>query len=119
MGRLRNPSAPHSRHRPGLNSTSSNAIRLPAEGCTDPVPDMPPGRPWSDIERQRWEQLWTSPQATQWDESATGTVASLIIYEGAILAGTARAWQAEEARYAATELGLTPKAMLHMNWVVE
>jgi hypothetical protein len=51
-----------------------------------------------------------------WDDTATGTVAVLIVYEAAILAGKASAWQAQEARYASDALGLTPKAMAALGW---
>ncbi len=64
----------------------------------------------------RWEELWQSPQATMWDDTARGTVAVLIVYEAAILAGSAAAWQAQEARYASEALGLTPKAMAALGW---
>jgi hypothetical protein len=66
----------------------------------------------------RWADLWGSPQACQWDETARGTVGSLIVYESAVLDGTASAWQAQEARYAAESLGLTPKAMTSLGWTI-
>lgn len=45
-----------------------------------------------------------------------GTVAVLVSYETQIWAGEAAAWQAQEARYAADALGLTPKAMAALGW---
>lgn len=89
---------------------------LPAKGCDLPVPDLPEGPTWSTTQRARWEELWGSPQATQWDESARGTVACLIIFESEILSGTASAWQAQEARYAAESLGLTPRSLASLGW---
>lgn len=77
---------------------------------------MPRGREWSDLERERWVELWESPQATQWDETARGTVALLIAYESALLADAGSAWQAQEARHAATSLGLTPAALAALGW---
>src|SRR5206468_1321616 len=91
-------------------------VDLPASGCTLPVPDMPPGRDWDDADRQRWDELWQSPQAVMWDDTCRGTVALLLVYEAAILAGSAAAWQAQEARYAADALGLTPKALAALGW---
>jgi len=52
----------------------------------------------------------------QWDETARGTVACLVIFETAIFTGTASAWQAQEARYAAESLGLTPRSMTSLGW---
>jgi hypothetical protein len=77
---------------------------------------MPAGRQWTDDERGRWAELWESPQACQWDETARGAVACLLIYETAILTGSASAWQAQEARYAAEALGLTPRALAALGW---
>jgi hypothetical protein len=74
------------------------------------------GRVWSEAERARWEELWRSPQACQWDETARGTVAALVIYETAIFAGEASAWMAQECRYAAEALGLTPRALTMLGW---
>lgn len=93
-------------------------IELPAAGSDLPVPRMPKGRTWSRAERARWKDLWGSPQATQWDDTAAATVALVIVYEAEILSGTASAWKAQEARYAAEALGLTPKAMQALGWVI-
>lgn len=116
MPAKRNPGKPHSRtHRGGIGSRQA-LIELPAAGCTLPVPDMPAGRAWTDTEQERWSELWHSPQAVQWDETARGTVATLVIYETAIFTGAASAWQAQEARYAAESLGLTPRSMTSLGW---
>ncbi|EYR61918.1 hypothetical protein N866_14265 [Actinotalea ferrariae CF5-4] len=80
---------------------------------------MPEGREWTRVEKRRWKELWTSPQATQWDETASGTVALLVAYESMLLAGQGSAWTAQEARHAADALGLTPRAMAALGWVVE
>lgn len=114
----RNAAKPHSRahRRPPAGSARAALVDLPAAGCDLPVPDMPKGRKWTAVDRARWEELWSSPQATQWDDTARGTVAVLLVYEAAILAGEASAWQAQEARYAAEALGLTPKAMAALGW---
>ena len=93
-------------------------VELPAEGCDLPVPKLPAGREWSRVERARWRELWSSPQATQWDDSVAGTVALLVTYEQMLLAGEGSAWTAAEARHAADALGLTPRAMAALGWVI-
>jgi len=114
----RNAAKPHSRaHRRPVSSGPRNALLdLPAAGCELPVPELPPGRQWQQHERSRWDELWESPQATQWDDTARGTVATLVIFESAVLSGQASAWQAQEARYAGEALGLTPKALVALGW---
>lgn len=116
MPAKRDPAAPHSRYNGRRGAGGRDIKLLPAEGCDLPIPRMPPGRKWSRDERARWRELWKSPQATQWEDSARGTVAALIAYETAIFDGSASAWQAQEARYAAESLGLTPKAMHALGW---
>ncbi len=78
--------------------------------------EHPQGLKWSAADRARWRELWQSPQATQWDDTARGTVALLIVYEAAILAGKASAWKAQEARHAGEALGLTPRTMAQLGW---
>lgn len=118
MGTARNATKPNSRahRRPPQAAARAALVDLPAGGCDLPVPDLPAGRDWTDDDRARWEELWQSPQAVMWDDTARGTVAVLIVYEAAILAGSAAAWQAQEARYASEALGLTPKAMASLGW---
>jgi len=116
MAAPRNAAKPRSRVHRGAVGSRQALVELPATGCPLPVPDMPAGREWSDVDRARWAELWESPQATQWDETARGTVATLVIFESAIFAGTASAWMAQEARYAAESLGLTPRALGQLGW---
>lgn len=118
MGAPRNFTKPNSRahRRPSQAAARAALIDLPAGGCDLPVPDLPAGREWTNEDRTRWEELWQSPQAVMWDDTARGTVAVLIVYEAQILNGSAAAWQAQEARYASEALGLTPKAMASLGW---
>lgn len=118
MAAPRNAAKPHSRvnRRPVSSGPRNSLVELPAVGCDLPVPDLPRGREWSETERERWRELWESPQATQWDDTVRGTVAVLVTYESAIFTGEASAWQAQEARYAAEALGLTPRALAQLGW---
>jgi hypothetical protein len=104
--------------RPPDAAQRSALVMLPAAGCELPVPDLPAGHDWSDDESARWSELWESPQATQWDETVKGTVALLVVYEGLLLAGKGSAWVAQECRYAAEALGLTPKALAALGWAI-
>lgn len=116
MAAPRNAGKPRSRAHRGTVGSRQALTDLPATGCDLPVPDLPAGREWTEADLSRWQELWGSPQATQWDETARGTVAALVIYEAAIFGGTASAWQAQECRYAAESLGLTPRALGQLGW---
>lgn len=115
-GPSKNTAKPHSRAHRGSTGPLRALVALPEAGCSLPVPELPAGRDWSDHERARWDELWSSPQATQWDESCRGTVAAVVVYETAILTGTASAWHAAEHRYACEALGLTPRALAALGW---
>jgi hypothetical protein len=116
---MRNATKKNSRaHR---DSARFEAILLPPGGCELPVPPVPAQceELWNRAQKARWRELWRSPQASQWDESVRGTVAALVTYEDAILTRGASAWQAQEARYASEALGLTPRAMAALGWVID
>jgi hypothetical protein len=120
MPPLRNAAKPYSRahRRPTTLARTGKPVELPATGCDLPVPEIPAGRDWSDPEQARWAELWQSPQATQWDDTARGTVAVLVSFESKIFDGTASAWHAQEARHASEALGLTPRALAALGWVI-
>ena len=118
-GPSRNVAKPHSRARRAPSQSPRAAlVSLPATGCTLPVPSMPKGRAWSIAERARWAELWSSPQAVMWDESATGIAALVVVYEQAVYSGDASAWQAKELRHASEALGLTPLALAMLGWAI-
>lgn len=117
MGTPRNTTKPNSRaYRQANQAIRQALITLPAGGCEEEVPPIPESREWSTLERDRWEELWESPQATQWDETAKGTVALLVAYEHMLLSGNGSAWVAQECRYASEALGLTPKSLTALGW---
>lgn len=107
-----NPSKPYSKHRAAARAL----VVLPAAGCDLPAPRIPSGRRWSTAERKLWKDLWSSPQAVMWDDSAATLVGQYIAHSAAVLAGTAAAWQAAEARQLADRLGLTPTGLASLGW---
>lgn len=112
-GPMRNPGKPYSRHRSG--GGTGGLLMLQAT-CDLPVPDLPPGREWSQPEVQMWEELWTGPQANQWDDSFIPVVAMFVTHCSNILGGRASAWMAQEARHLSDRLGLTPQGMVALGW---
>ncbi len=101
---------PTSRHRGRV------ALLPPAAAAR--VPAMPKGREWSQQERVLWRDLWRSPQASQWSEPFESAVAMYVVHACAVVAGTAVAWQAQEARHLADRLGLTPQGMASLGWTL-
>ena len=118
MPQARNTTREFSRAFREQNSEKHAITHLPAEGCTLPVPTIPTAvrGQWNRQQKNRWKELWQSPQATQWDDSVSGTVALLVTYESQLLSGSGAAWIAQECRYASDALGLTPKAMNSLGW---
>lgn len=72
------------------NNEKHAITHLPAEGCTLPIPPIPTAAcgQWNRQQKTRWKELWQSPQATQWDDSVSGTVALLVTSESQLLSGS-------------------------------
>ncbi|WP_103538633.1 MULTISPECIES: hypothetical protein [unclassified Streptomyces] len=103
------PHKPRSRHR---TDEAAEWTYLPPEGCTDPVPDMPKGREWSDAEREHWSELWTAPVAAVYEDAMSGLVAAYVIAVSATLTGSRVSAQLiGEMRQLANDLMLTPGAL--------
>lgn len=116
-GPAQNPMKPNSRRYRSTNIRGA-VIELPAEGCDLPVPKMPPGRVWAKEEKALWRSLWESPQAVMWEDAFIPSVASYVIHTHAIYGGTAAAWTAQEHRHLGEALGLTPRSMSALGWVI-
>lgn len=97
---------------------SRGPVVLPREGVDLPIPDPPATTKFLPAQKKRYESLWQSPQSSQWDESVAGQVALLVVLEDQLLAGNGSAWTASTVQTIVDSLGLTPKAMAHLGWVM-
>ncbi|WP_030660557.1 hypothetical protein [Streptomyces cellulosae] len=66
-----------------------------------------------------WEELWASPQATQWFDAYVPLVAMYVQIVCQSLSGKATAGLAQEARHLADHLGLSPAGMRTLGWQME
>ena len=115
-GPSRNALKPNSRaHRGG---DRQGRVVLPREGVDLPIPDPPATTKFGPAQKARYESLWQSPQSSQWDESVAGQVALLVVLEDQLLAGNGSAWAVSTVQTISDSLGLTPKAMAHLGWVL-
>lgn len=118
-GPMPNPAKSRSRHatsRASEHAAKSRRVIVLPPVCDDPVPDLPPGRDWSDAEQEMWETLWTGPQANEWDDSFIMAVAMYVSHTSAVLGRQASAWHAQEARHLGDRLGLTPQGLAALGW---
>jgi hypothetical protein len=93
-------------------------VRLPSEGRTAPAPKWPLGKPTA-AEAAVWKELWSLPQALMWEKFRWWrTVARYvrILQRAEVLDASRDAMS--EARQLEEHLGLTPKAMKALLWVV-
>lgn len=119
-GPRRDPTRPYSRaNREGGKQPRAGLVVLPLSGCDLPVPPMPSGRTWGMAEVAMWEELWQSPQATQWFDAYVPLVAMYVQIVCQSLAGKATAGLAQEARHLADHLGLSPAGMRTLGWQME
>lgn len=92
---------------------------LPPEGRTEPAPPWPlEGTPTAH-EKRRWAQLWTMPQAVIWDQWHLERIVARYVRVATRAeepdAGTVTL---AEARRLEIELGMTPKAILSLQWTL-
>jgi hypothetical protein len=94
-------------------------LLLPAEGYQGEIPDWPlPGR-WLKSEKDLWLTLWRSPQAAAWATMGDATIRVLGRYvRYAVMAELGNDKAAAEVRQLEDKLGITPKAMRMLLWVV-
>ena len=104
--------------RANRGSDSKGMVVLPREGVDLPIPDPPATTKFGKAQRERYDSLWRSPQSSQWDDSVAGQVALLVVLEDQLLAGNGTAWTASTVQNISDSLGLTPKAMAHLGWVM-
>lgn len=70
-----------------------------------------------DREVELWDELWTTPQAVQWERLRwTRTVAQYARWE--VLGESGDMESSKEARQLADRLGLNPMAMLRLRWEI-
>ena len=105
---------------PAVNPKRTNArvglVVLPASGRVGSPPTWPISKP-SAVERRAWADLWATPHAVAWERLGwTRTVARYCRVMVAGEDGDKDAWA--EARQLEDRLGLTPKAMRMLLWVV-
>lgn len=101
------------------------AMRLPAAGRSGPAPKFPLAGPFGDDlevrairEREVWAELWRTPQAVAWERLAwTHNVALYCRLLVAAEMGDAKAMP--EVRQWADRLGLSPLALLRLQWVID
>lgn len=95
-----------------------SAVVLPLEHDI-PVPPAPPGVQFTPEERKLWRQLWKGPQGHAWDESYSVPVATYVKYSTRLFAGEGAAWLGQEQRHLGEALGLTPRGMAALGWIIE
>ncbi|OKJ42811.1 hypothetical protein AMK22_07610 [Streptomyces sp. CB01580] len=66
-----------------------------------------------------WDELWQSPQATQYDDSFVPIVALYVRVVCDAFSGRVTAGLAQEARHLADHLGLSPAGMKSLGWRME
>jgi hypothetical protein len=108
---------------PKVNPVRRNArvgpTVLPAEGYQGEIPAWPlPGRQLK-TEKELWQTLWRSPQAAAWVTMGESTIRVVARYARyAIMGELGNDKAAAEARQLEDKLGVTPKAMRMLLWVI-
>lgn len=103
---------------PARTSPRVGPLQLPAEGRTGRVPAWPLPGPMRVGEKEAWRSLWHTPQATAWERlgwnRVVGRYCRVMVEAEEELSVNLLA----EARQLEDRLGLTPKAMRLLLWVI-
>lgn len=92
-------------------------VSLP-ERREEPAPELPAWRLWNDKTVEWWTELWTRPQATQWDQDGSTLWTLACLYDDLISNRAEAAKVSAEMRQHEDRHGLNPKAMLQLRWRV-
>lgn len=103
------------------NKTATRAT-LAADGARE-VPDLPE-RPagWTEMTRDWWEDVWSSPMSQEWDRSDIHNVLmAAAVYDDMWTAETAKERKdaAAEYRLQRVDLGLSPYSRRRLEWTIE
>jgi len=92
---------------------------LPAEGRKGAPPSWPLAGRHTAAEKITWAELWATPQAVAWETFGAGCVRVVARYCRLLHSAEAMNKDAlAEARQIEDKLGLTPKAMRMLLWVI-
>ncbi len=97
------------------NANKVDWVVLPAEGRQGKPPTLPSGRRWLKATRDYWAWLWSTPQATQWDE-ADKVLVRLALLVDLVYAEKASSTHLTEIRNIECSYGLNPKALIQLRW---
>ena len=103
--------------RNGLGSTRTLTILALEHGI--PAPTPPSGTDFDAAERKTWRALWKGPQGAIWDESYTPAVAAYVLLSHKLYRGEGTAWVASEQRALGDSLGLSPKGLTALGYILE
>lgn len=102
------------RHKPAFTWTP-----LPAEGRSGPAPKLPSWRQWDTRTKKWWANLWTKPQATQWEQDGSTLFPLACVMDDLITSRIDSVRATPEIRQMEDRHGLNPKAMLQLRWKVQ
>lgn len=93
-------------------------VRLPAEGRCGPAPKWPISKA-TRVESVLWRQLWATPQAVAWERFGwTRMVARYVRCVLEVEEPGADTRMLAEVRQIEDRLGLSPLAMLRLQWTI-
>jgi hypothetical protein len=91
-------------------------VSLPASGRAGAAPALPDMRPWMQPTLDAWASVWSSPQATQWDQTGRTLHTWAVLHHDLTAGGRAMNSVSAEMRQHEDRHGLNPKALLQLRW---
>lgn len=110
---------PSARARANKAATRATLIRQDDAEIPD-LPERPAG--WHELTTAWWEDVWSSPMSSEWDESDVHNVLiAAAVYDDMWTAETAKERKdaAAEYRLQRVDLGLSPYSRRRLEWTIE
>ena len=91
---------------------------LPADGRQGPPPPLPPLTDWHPFTVEAWTAWWSTPQATQWDQSGKTLHRWALLYDVLVRDPAAPASVHGQLLQVEDRHGMSPQAMAKLRWQV-
>jgi hypothetical protein len=104
-------------------TATAGFLQLDPGGRRGPTPDWPlplnPHAEQAELERRKWEQLWTLPQAIEWERMRADDIVALYVRVFVKVTRPAASPKTiSELRALDEKLGISPKALQRMRWEI-
>jgi hypothetical protein len=94
-------------------------VELPAEGRTGKPPKLPAWRKWHKGTVEAWNGWWSTPQATQWDESGRSLLRWALLFDRLMTEPDCPVSVHTQIQVIEDRHGFSQRSMLNLRWRIK